>query len=65
MRYWIIYLTETDGEIEMWPCRSGKDINEFITLMKLHREDYSIIEGLKLKSFDNVSFDHKRLKEIK
>lgn len=66
MKYWIIYLTETDGEIAIKSCQSGKDIDTFITLMRLCKEDYAIIKGVKLKSFSTISlFDHKKLKEIK
>ncbi len=65
MRYWVIHLTETDGDIVLWPCRSGKDIDDYISLMELHREEYAIIKGELLKNFENISFNHKKLKGIK
>lgn len=60
--YWVIHLTKTDDNIMMWPCFDGEEINNYINTMRLHREDYAILEGTKLKSFDNVSFNHTRLK---
>lgn len=61
--YWIIHLTETDGDIMLWPCKDGKEIENYLTKMKLNREDYAIIEGQKLKDFNHVTFDYKRLRE--
>ena len=60
--YWVIHLNETDGDIVLWPCKDGPSVVSYLKLMGLHREDYAIIEGLKLKDFNNVSFNHKNLK---
>ena len=60
--YWVVHLTETDGDIMLWPCKDGAEVESYLNLMQLHREDYAIIEGLKLKDFNNVSFNHRQLK---
>ena len=50
--YWIIYQTETDGEIMMWPCQTPEEVSEYATRWGLHITDYAVIKGEKLKDFD-------------
>lgn len=63
--YWVIHLSETDGDVMIWPCKDGDEIDSYVSFMKLHRGDYAIIEGLRLKDFGQVSFNHKELKRRK
>ncbi len=56
MMYWVIHLTETDSGITLWPCKSKKDVDDYVVLANLHREDYAIIKGDILKDFSHITF---------
>lgn len=60
--YLIFYYDQTDGEVQMNSFRTGKELKEFVKKMDLHEEDYSIVEGSSLKSFNNKNFNLERLK---
>jgi len=51
--YWVIHLTETDGDVMLWPCKTFTDIRAYVKLQNLHATDYAVIEGVKIKDFDN------------
>jgi hypothetical protein len=56
---YIIHLTETDGEIVIKRINPDS-LEEYIKDKLLGPEDYAIIRGHLLKSFENNSFDINR-----
>lgn len=62
---WIIHLTETDGDIMLWPCRDGDELRDYIKEYNLHSEDYAIIEGVRHKDFYHKTFDLSSVKPRK
>ena len=53
---YIIHLTETDGEIVI--KRINPDALEgYVKRMLLGPEDYAVMKGHLLKSFENITFD--------
>ena len=55
--YWVIHLTETDGDVMLWPCKTLSDVRVYVQFQNLHATDYAVIEGLKIKDFDNYTFN--------
>jgi len=55
--YWVIHLTETDGDVMLWPCKTLQDVHIYVKLQNLHSTDYAVIEGLKIKDFGNYTFN--------
>ena len=35
----------------MWACKTMKEVDEHVTMMNLHRTDYAIIYGNRVKNF--------------
>lgn len=62
MMYALIYLKETDGEIQIDYCLSKKEVKEKTDSM--HPSDYAILMGdmIKIKSFENENFNVDNLK---
>lgn len=56
--FWVIHLTETDGDVALWPCESPEKIKWYVNQMKLHNNDYAVIEGDRLKDFHHSSIDY-------
>lgn len=65
MMYFIIYLTETDGEIEVRTIHNKVALKTFFTLGEgrvLDPTEYALIKGINaevIKTFDNKTFDLK------
>jgi len=55
--FWVIHLTETDGDVVLWPCETLTDVHVYVKLQNLHAVDYAVIEGLKIKDFDKYVFN--------
>jgi len=51
MKY-LVYLKETDGEIEIIPFNELADLKEAVREMNLHPSDYAIFSGTCLKGFE-------------
>ena len=49
--FWVIHLEETDGDIMMWPCKTMQEVEDYAAMTKLHRTDYAIVHGEKIKDF--------------
>lgn len=58
--YLLIYMKETDGEIFIERLTANK-IKERIQRLKLHKDDYTIIDGIVIKSFGK-EIDYSKLK---
>ena len=43
--YYVIHLTETDGDVKIKKCYSEEDVKYYVEGRQLHKEDYSIIHG--------------------
>lgn len=56
--FWVIHLTETDGDVALWPCESPEKVAWYVDHMKLHMNDYAVIEGNRLKDFYQNSIDY-------
>jgi hypothetical protein len=56
--YLVIYLIETDGDIFVGTM-TGDEIRKLAK--KLDRNDFAIIDGTLIKSFDNKTFDLTKL----
>jgi hypothetical protein len=52
--FWVIHLTETDGNIILWACLTMEDVEAYVKQTNLHALDYSIIEGVRIKDFNNT-----------
>lgn len=55
----LIFQEETDGEIKIQSFPTTASVRRFVFNMKLGPNDYAIIEGKILKSFDNKTFTEK------
>lgn len=58
--YIVVFLQETDGEIEVRTIYNKTALKTFFTLgegRELDPADYALIKGEVIKSFDNKSFD--------
>ena len=55
--FWVIHLTETDGDVMLWPCKDMTEVKKYVQQAGLHILDYAVIEGLKLKDFNNYTFN--------
>jgi len=51
---WVIHITETDGEIMMWACKTMKDVETYVDLVGLDSVDYAIIKGERTKNFGKI-----------
>ena len=54
----MIYLTETDGDIAITKVPPGQ-LQSFINILQLGPEDYALIRGEVLKGFNNKTFNVK------
>lgn len=52
----VIYQNETDGDIIFKTFRTGASVRRFVYQMKFGPNDYAMIEGNVIKSFDNKTF---------
>jgi hypothetical protein len=52
--FWVIYLTETDGEIMMWACNTMKEVDDHVKVIGLGETDYAIMKGIRVKNFERV-----------
>lgn len=51
----IVYQAETDGDIKIKTFKTGASLRRFIIQTKMHPNDYCLIEGNILKTFDNFN----------
>ena len=58
--FWVIHLTETDGDVALWPCASREQLEWYIKEYNLHMNDYAVIEGDRLKDFHHNSIDFRK-----
>ena len=49
---YLVYLKETDGEIEILPFNELADLWEAVHAMELHSGDFAIFNGTCLKGFE-------------
>lgn len=63
--FWVIHLTETDGDIMMWSCKTMKDVDDYIDLTGLHKTEYAVIEGERIKNFGDYVNHKDMLKKRK
>ena len=62
---WVIHLTETDGDVVLWPCASREQLEWYINEYKLHMNDYAVIEGDRLKDFHHNTIQYNNPKRSK
>ena len=55
---WVIHLSETDGQIILWPCKDMEEVEDYVQMCNLHRYDYAIIRGERLKRFGTYVNDN-------
>jgi len=51
----LVYQRQTDGEILIKVFRTGASLRRFLFQTKMHPNDYCLIEGNVLKTFDNFN----------
>lgn len=51
MKYYLVYITETDGNCATLGFTSIKELNDWVGQKKLHHGDYAVIKGEMLKHF--------------
>ncbi len=51
MRFYLIYLTCTDGDCATLGFPNIKELNDWVGQKKLHVNDYAVIKGKMLKHF--------------
>ena len=43
--YWVIYLTETDGDVAIYPCVDEQAAKDHAKMLELHDTEYAVIKG--------------------
>ena len=62
MKYIIGYFWDHGDVFKIIPCDTPEDVREYLKKMDLGPEDYCILKGELLKSFEHKTFDLTRLK---